>query len=89
MGRKPKLLRIEDVAEALTMSVTAVRRLIADGRFPGPVKLSPRENRWLPADVKRFIRELDAERDEDFQNHREPQGTTGNQGEPNEKRPEK
>jgi prophage regulatory protein len=45
-----KLLDIRTVADITTLSERSIRRFVNAGKFPRPVRLTPRCARW-PADV--------------------------------------
>lgn len=49
------LLRIEVVVQATGTSTSTVRRKVADGTFPEPVKLGSRCTRWLSSDIRKWI----------------------------------
>ena len=46
-----RLVRCRDVAARLGVSTTTLRRMIADGCFPGPVPLGERATRWVEHEV--------------------------------------
>jgi prophage regulatory protein len=52
------LQSIEDIASALGISVQTVARMVKDGRFPKPVKLSARCIRWPSAAVQQYLDRL-------------------------------
>ena len=56
-----RFLRISEVAARTGLSRTTIYDWAADGRFPRPVRLSPRAVRWIEADVEEWIRERIAE----------------------------
>lgn len=58
------LLTLKEVAELLDVSQSTMRNLVKDGRFPGPVKVTARVNKWLYSDVESFLRSLEIERQE-------------------------
>src|ERR1043166_4960190 len=51
-----ELLRLRQVARILTISPRSVWRLVAIGELPAPVRVSPRERRWLGKDIKDYRR---------------------------------
>lgn len=49
----PRLLTITDIAELASVSISTVRRMIADGVLPPPVDLGrPQLHRWHPEKVR-------------------------------------
>ena len=50
-----RLVRCRDVAARLGVSRSTLRRLIADGRFPGPVPLGERATRWVENEVSAWV----------------------------------
>ncbi len=50
----PKLLRIADVGERLSMSRGTIYRKIKDGTFPPPKKLG-HSVRWMAADIEAWV----------------------------------
>ena len=50
------LLTMDDAAARLGMTKRSLQRLIASGRFPRPIKLTPKITRVLHADVVDYIR---------------------------------
>ena len=57
------LLRAQDLARALLISVRSVWKLSAHGGLPPPIRLG-RSTRWRAADVRRWIEEQGQSRDE-------------------------
>ena len=49
------LLRVGVVEQAVGFSASSIRRKVADGTFPEPVKLGTRCTRWRAADVRAWI----------------------------------
>jgi predicted DNA-binding transcriptional regulator AlpA len=62
MNESLTLLRVRDVASKLAVDVRQVWKLVADGRFPAPLKIS-RSSRWRSADVDAWIAGLDSKPD--------------------------
>lgn len=50
-----RLLRIGDVSHAVGLCQSQIYQLIAMGRFPAPIKLSPRCSRWRAATVLAWL----------------------------------
>ncbi len=50
-----RLLRLPDVLRRVGLSRSTVYALAADGRFPAPVRLSPRTSAWRSDDVQAWI----------------------------------
>jgi prophage regulatory protein len=50
-----RLLRIDDVGDRLGLSRSHVWRMVKDGRFPKPRRLSSRAVAWLESDVSAWI----------------------------------
>ncbi|MBY0524756.1 MAG: helix-turn-helix domain-containing protein [Gemmataceae bacterium] len=49
------LLRTREAARRLTISERHLKRLVATGRLPAPIKFSSRCVRWLVADLDAYI----------------------------------
>jgi predicted DNA-binding transcriptional regulator AlpA len=47
----PEFLTAEQVCAAIHVSLRTLRRAIADGDFPAPVKIRPRFARWVKTDI--------------------------------------
>ena len=54
------MLRTKDVLRLIGLSLSSLKRMVIDGRFPKPVRLSPRRLGWPARDVKAW---LDAAKD--------------------------
>ena len=52
-----QMLRLRDVSSLTTLSGMTIRRLIADQKFPEPIKLTQRTTVWRLADIKDWIDE--------------------------------
>lgn len=48
-------LRLPQVLERVPVSRSCLWKMVADGRFPAPVKLSPRVTVWKASDVQAYI----------------------------------
>lgn len=66
MTRKPRkkrtrpttrLLRVSEVQALTGLARSTIYAWSAQGRFPSPIRLSPRAARWVEADVKQWLRE--------------------------------
>ena len=55
------LLKPEEVAERLRISVRKLWKLAAEGNFPGAVRVGVRSKRWREADVANYINGLPTE----------------------------
>ena len=53
-----RLLRLPDVLRRVGLSRSTVYQLAASGRFPAPVRLSPRTSAWRSDDVQAWIDNL-------------------------------
>ncbi len=51
----PKLLTLRDVTAATALSRSAVYALMAESRFPKPIRIGNRAVRWLEREVRDFI----------------------------------
>ncbi|ADL56148.1 helix-turn-helix transcriptional regulator [Gallionella capsiferriformans] len=52
------LWNIHQVVAAVTLSKSTVYRLIKDGKFPQPVRISYKRVGWLKADIDSFVASL-------------------------------
>jgi predicted DNA-binding transcriptional regulator AlpA len=50
-----RLLTIKEVSEVVRLSISHIRRLVGDDKFPKPVKISERRTVWLVSDIEAFI----------------------------------
>lgn len=55
------LLNLSEVAERTRLSRSTVYRLINEGRFPKPRRLSARRVMWAEADIEVWLADLGAE----------------------------
>lgn len=65
--RKPELaddtvLSPKDVVRLTGISLATIKRMLTDGRFPKPLRLSPRRIGWPAGEVKAWLRRLDDQR---------------------------
>ena len=51
----PRLLTLRDVTAATALSRSAVYALMADSRFPKPIRVRSRAVRWVEQEVLNFI----------------------------------
>ncbi|PSJ89890.1 AlpA family transcriptional regulator [Aeromonas veronii] len=51
----PKLMRIEEVIKVTSLSKSTIYRMILDGAFPQPIRLSTRRVAWLESDIAAHI----------------------------------
>lgn len=49
------LLKRQEVEAATTLSRSSIYRLIANGQFPRPIKVSSNRRAWLSADVDAWL----------------------------------
>jgi prophage regulatory protein len=56
------MLDIKEVARITGLSKSTVNRMVDDGRFPRPVKLSPRRIGWPAVEVKAWVEDKDLSR---------------------------
>ena len=56
----PDLLAAKDVARRLSIGVRTLWRLVAEGKFPQPVRYTRKLVRWKASDVDRYIQSLSA-----------------------------
>jgi prophage regulatory protein len=56
------MLRIGEVVRVTGLSASTIKRMVLDGRFPKPMRLSPRRIGWPAAEVKAWVRQLDDQR---------------------------
>ena len=52
-----KYLKLSEVQELLSLSDRSVRRLVADGTLPAPVKLGG-ARRWNEDEIKQYLQKL-------------------------------
>jgi prophage regulatory protein len=51
------MLTLKQVNELTSLSHSQVYRMIGDGRFPAPVRISPSRIAFIASDIKRWIGE--------------------------------
>ena len=54
-----RLLRLADVEDRVGIRRSAIYRWMNDGRFPKPLRVSPRAVRWRLSDIEDWIGELE------------------------------
>ena len=52
------LLTAKQVSIKVSLSISQIRRLINNGKFPQPIKISPGRKGWLEKDVDNWIQNL-------------------------------
>ena len=52
-----RILKAKEVAERVSISTSQVYRLVRDGRFPEPVKITENRSGWLETEVDQWIDE--------------------------------
>ena len=57
------LIRLPEVRQKVGMSKSQIYKLIAQDKFPKPLKVSHRISCWVAAEVDEWVQELIAERD--------------------------
>ena len=56
------MLRMPDLLRLTGLSISTVKRMVQDGRFPKPVRLGVRAKGWPASDVRAFMKMLDEQR---------------------------
>jgi prophage regulatory protein len=56
------MLSVKEVARRTGISVSTINRMVRDGRFPKPMRLSQRRVGWVAREVKDWVRQLDDQR---------------------------
>ena len=51
----PRLLTLRDVTAATALSRSAVYAMMAESRFPKPIRIGNRDVRWVEQEVRDFI----------------------------------
>ena len=52
-----RILKAKEVAERTSISITHIRRLCRDGKFPAPIPLTENRSGWLESDIDEWISE--------------------------------
>ncbi|MNL28671.1 Prophage CP4-57 regulatory protein (AlpA) [compost metagenome] len=50
-----RLLTIEQVVEATTLSASEIGRREKEGRFPSRIKLSPKRTAWVGSEIEAWV----------------------------------
>ena len=53
-----QLLTVKQVSIKVSLSISQIRRLLKNGKFPQPIKISPGRKGWLEKDVDNWIQNL-------------------------------
>jgi prophage regulatory protein len=56
------MLRTKEVLRLISVSESSLKRMVLDGRFPKPMRLSPRRIGWKASDVRLWLDGLDGAR---------------------------
>ena len=56
-GTPLRILRMPEVEARTGLTARSIRRLVAKGEFPQPIRLSPRTVGWLESEVDAWILE--------------------------------
>ena len=67
MVKNCRLLRIHQVLERIPVSKTTWYDGIRKGRYPAPVRLTPRTSAWLESDIDGLIERLCQDMEEQLQ----------------------
>ncbi len=54
-----RMLKSKEVVSLTGLSLSTIKRLIKDGYFPRPTRLSPRRNGWNASKVKAWLRDFE------------------------------
>lgn len=52
-----RILKAQEVAQKTSMSVSNIRRLAREGKFPKPIPLTENRSGWLESEVDEWISE--------------------------------
>jgi prophage regulatory protein len=58
------MLRLREVEELVGLKHTRIYQLLAEGRFPRPIRQSPKNVRWFSDEIDAYIEALRAQRDQ-------------------------
>ncbi len=53
------VIRSDEVAKALSITPRALRRLVAEGRFPQPIRITKKLLVWRTTAIDMFLRDLE------------------------------
>jgi predicted DNA-binding transcriptional regulator AlpA len=56
------MVGIKEVTRRTGISESTIKRMMLDGRFPKPMRPSPRRIAWSGRDIDAFVRQLDEQR---------------------------
>lgn len=54
-GAADRLIRIEEVKRRVGLGKTMIYRLVHEGKFPAPYKISPSASRWSDQEIARWV----------------------------------
>ena len=57
-----RLMTIKEVCEFMGLSRVTIWRMVKDGKFPKPIKISARKRVWPVTDVVAYLQRLEADR---------------------------
>jgi prophage regulatory protein len=60
--RPDTIVNIKEVERRTGISESTIKRMVKDGRFPKPMRPSPRRIAWLARDIDELVRRLDDQR---------------------------
>ena len=60
----PEVIRRSKLEERLGLSRSSIYKMMADGRFPRPIKLGRRSVGWRTAEIERWLDEMQETSDE-------------------------
>ncbi|MBL1321302.1 MAG: AlpA family transcriptional regulator [Methylophaga sp.] len=52
-----QILKLLEVTNTVSLSGSSVYRLVQDGKFPPPIKLSERSSGWLKSEIDQWLEE--------------------------------
>lgn len=52
-----KIIKLQEVKNMTSLSVSSIYRLASQGRFPKPIKLAQRSSGWLEHEILDFLKE--------------------------------
>jgi prophage regulatory protein len=56
------MLNSRQVIQLTDLSLSTIKRMLGDGRFPKPMHLSPRRIGWPAHEIKAWLKRLDEQR---------------------------
>ena len=54
----PRFLRLKQVVEMTSLSISTIYRLIKKGKFPRQRKIAERSTRWVESEVLEYIKKV-------------------------------